>query len=64
MNTEATKRGQRATSIRLSETADELWARLSKHLGINKQSVIELALRKLARAEDVPVPGDEEMRRS
>lgn len=59
MNTETTKRGPRATSIRLSETADELWERLSQHLGISKQAVIEMALRKLARTEGVPVRGDD-----
>jgi predicted transcriptional regulator len=59
MNTQTPKRDPRATSIRLSDTADELWAKLARHLGISKQAVIEMALRKLARNEDIPVPGDE-----
>jgi len=47
------------TSLRLSTTAEELWERLAKFLGISKQAVIEQALRKMARAEGIPVPGDD-----
>ena len=59
MKTDQPKRVPRSTSIRLSSTADELWNDLSQHLGISKQAVIEMALRKLARMEGVPVPGDD-----
>jgi hypothetical protein len=55
------KRNARSTSIRMSPVADDIWERLSQYLGINKQAVIELALRRLARQEGIPVPGDEDV---
>ena len=49
------------TSIRLSDTAEDLWEKLSKYLGISKQGVLEQALRKLARLEGIRVTGDEDV---
>jgi antitoxin component of RelBE/YafQ-DinJ toxin-antitoxin module len=55
------KRDLKPTSIRISQTADDVWERLSDYLGISKQAVVELALRRLARQEGIPVPGDEDV---
>jgi hypothetical protein len=51
-NSSALKK-QRATSIRLSPLADKLWERLADELGVSKQAVIEMAVRKLAKAEGI-----------
>ena len=45
------KKDQNPTSYRFSPEARELIDRLSVHLGISKVSVIELAVRRLARRE-------------
>lgn len=44
---------KRSTSLRLSDHARELLARLSAKLGINQTSVLELAIRKLAKEEGI-----------
>lgn len=46
----------KSVGLRLSHEDEELRNALAKHLGVNRSSVIRLALRKLARAEGVPIP--------
>jgi len=50
-----TERRQRATSVRLSPIGDSLWEELSERLGIGKNAVLEIAIRKYAAAEGLPV---------
>ncbi len=47
--------------MRLSDVADELWDKLAKSKGTSRQSIIEEALRVMARRDGIPVPGDEEI---
>ena len=47
------KKNARQTSVRLTPEAKELIERLSKKLGINQTSVIEMAIRVLAEKEKV-----------
>ena len=42
-----------ATSFRLSRTAYDLLKRLVAHTGLGRQSVLELAIRELVRAQGV-----------
>jgi len=50
---------KKATSFRLSTEAMGLLAALSNHMGISQTSVIEVAIRDLARERGVAVmPGD------
>jgi hypothetical protein len=44
------------TSFRLSEDCQALLERLAEHLGITRTAVLEMAVRKLARAEHLPDP--------
>jgi hypothetical protein len=50
---EKTPRAKRSTSFRLSGDAMALIEALAKSLGIDKSSVVEIAIRKLASAEGV-----------
>jgi hypothetical protein len=43
-----------ATSYRFSAEAQDILARLAEALGVNKTSVLEMALRRMARAERLP----------
>ena len=47
------------TAFRLSATALALLAILSRKLGLSRAGVIELALRRLADIEGVPIPDEE-----
>ena len=51
---------KKLTSMRLSIEAAELRDKLAATLGISKSSVIELAVRKLAQSENIPVPSKKE----
>ena len=44
---------KRATSLRLSDKARRLLVKLAEKLGISQTSVLEMAIRKLAKEEDV-----------
>ena len=44
---------KRSTSLRLSDQARELLAKLAKHLGISQTAVLEIAIRKLADMEGI-----------
>jgi hypothetical protein len=50
-----TYKRKRSTSIRLSAAGDVLWETLANNLGISKQAVIEIAVRKLAAAEGIAI---------
>src|SRR6266568_7151430 len=45
---------KKKTSIRLSEEAQRLIAQLSTQLGISQSAVLELAIRALAKQEEIP----------
>ena len=49
-------KGVVSTSVRVSEICDSLWEATAEHLGLSKSATLELALRKLARAEGVDLP--------
>lgn len=49
-----------ATAFRLSAGAHKLLDVLSRRLGLSKASVVELALRRLAALEGVPIPDEQE----
>lgn len=51
--------GKTATAFRLSAVALQLLTTLSRKLGLSKAGVVELALRRLADLEGVPVPETE-----
>ena len=44
-----------STSVRVSELCDCLWEATAEHLGLSKSATLELAVRKLARAESVVI---------
>lgn len=46
----------KATSYRFSEEADAMVDRLAEHLGVNRTAILEIAIRKLYRAEIEPDP--------
>lgn len=48
-----TMREKISTSIRLTKEGKQIVDRLSKRLGIDKSSVLELAIRELAKKENV-----------
>jgi len=50
---------RKSTTTRLAADVRALRDALAKHLGASKGSIIPMALRKLARAEGVPIPEDE-----
>jgi predicted DNA-binding protein len=52
---------RRQTSFRLPDTDDRLLTILSEKKGINKTSIIILALREMAAREGVPIPTKEEI---
>jgi hypothetical protein len=43
-----------ATSYRLTVEAQDILTRLAEALGVNKTSVLEMALRRMAKAEGLP----------
>lgn len=47
--------GDVKTSLRLQPESYDLWNRLAKHLGLKKAQVFNMALRELARRENVPL---------
>jgi predicted transcriptional regulator len=44
---------KRATSIRISPTAKALLEKLATHLGLSQTGVLELAIRQLAKQENI-----------
>lgn len=53
MYNEAMKKSSSVTTIRLTEDARRLLWRLGERLGITRTAVIELAIRRMAREEEV-----------
>jgi hypothetical protein len=54
-------RGTVPTTLKLPRHVDALWSEVSRHMGMNKTAVFALAIRELAKKENVPIlTGDEE----
>lgn len=47
-------RNKKATSVRLTDQAGRLIDELARRLGITRTAVLEIAVRRLAKAEGVP----------
>ena len=53
------KTGTASTALKLPRHVDALWSAVARQMGMNKTAVFTLAIRELAKKENVPIPGPE-----
>jgi hypothetical protein len=54
-------RGHTPTTIKLPRHVDALWAEVARQLGMNKTAAFTLAIRELAKKENIPIQEAEEV---
>jgi hypothetical protein len=52
-----------SSGFRLSLTADHLLAATARALGVSKTAAVEMAIRRMAKAEGIPMPDEAELER-
>lgn len=56
-----TNRGTTPTTLKLPRHVDALWSEVARQLGMNKTAVFTLAIRELAKKENIPIHEAEEV---
>lgn len=52
---EITTRGTVPTTLKLPRHVDALWAEVARQMGMNKTAAFTLAIRELAKKENIPI---------
>lgn len=55
MSSDSQPKRKNPKAFRLSDQGDALLESLSKHLGVKQTAVVEMAIRRMAKAEGIPI---------